>query len=297
MGKRLTASLLVSGMKVRDVLQRGERLIEALGSDEARLEAELLLGKALRLDRVQLYQRLDDELTASQQQAYHRLLNRRLEHEPAAYILGHKEFFGLEFDVSPAAIIPRPETETLVELAIAFARERFAGSPLTVVDVGTGCGAIAVSLVRSLPQAQIIAIDVSPEALVLAARNAERDRVSRERISFLRGDLLDPLGEPVDVIAANLPYVPMADCGALPPEIRDHEPRGGLDGGADGLRLINLLLRQAPRHFRPGGGLFVEIGDEQARAAIEIARAAFPHGVIDVKHDLAGRDRVLVVHA
>ncbi len=296
-------------MNTREALRQAARLLTAAGSEEADLEAELLLSHALRVDRVHLYQRLADEIPAEQERAYRDLLARRLAHEPTAYILGHKEFYGLEFEVTPAAIIPRPETEVLVEQLLAFARERFGGAPLTVVDVGVGCGAIAVAVASELPKAQVIATDISPEALDLAGRNAQRHSVA-ERIHFHEGDLLEPLSsahpEPksgrsrassrrADIIAANLPYVRTADWERLPPEIREHGPRDGLDGGPDGLRIIDRLLRQAPAHLTPGGALFLEIGDEQGAAASAIAAQAFPDALIEVKPDLAGLDRVLVV--
>lgn len=304
-------------MKIGDALRQGTHLLTQAGSEEANLEAELLLGHALGLDRVHLYQRLRNELPPERERAYRALLERRLAHEPTAYIVGHKEFYGLDFEVTPAAIIPRPETEVLVELALAFARERFAGSPFPLADVGVGCGAIAVSIASELPQAEVIASDLSPQALALAQGNAQRQRLA-ERILFLQGDLLEPLDahpEPVegpahpepkpgdsrdssrrvDIIAANLPYVPTADWERMPPEIRNHEPRGGLDGGPDGLRAIERLLRQAPHYLKPGGALFVEIGDEQGQAATKLARHAFPKARIEVRPDLSGLDRVLVV--
>jgi len=280
-------------VNLKEALREGALLIHKAGSDEAQVEAELILRHTLYLDRVHLYQRLQDRLTDEEQETFQRLLNRRLAHEPTAYILGHREFFGLEFEVTPAAIIPRPETETLVELVIAFARDH-GESPVTIADVGTGSGAIAVSLAHVIPQAQIIAIDISPEALSLAARNARRYGVT-DRIHFLCGDLLQPLEAPVDIIAANLPYVRSDDWEAMPPEIRDHEPRAGLDGGPDGLRVIERLLDQAPARLNPTGALFAEIGDEHGGAARALARKAFPCAEIEVECDLAGMDRVLVI--
>jgi release factor glutamine methyltransferase len=281
-------------VNLNEALREGERLIRKAGSEEARLEAELILGHSLCLDRAHLYQRLADALSPTDERTYRRLLDRRSAHEPTAYILGHREFFGLELEVSPAAIIPRPETETLVDLVIAFARGRHTESPLTIADVGTGSGAVAVALAHAIPQAQIIATDISPEALALAARNAMRHGVA-DRIHFLCGDLLQPLDAPVDIIAANLPYVRTADWEAMPPEIRDHEPRTGLDGGPDGLCVIARLLEQASVRLAPGGALVAEIGAQQGEAMLAITREAFPPAQIEVKRDLAGLDRVLVI--
>ncbi len=165
------------------------------------------------------------------------LLERRLAHEPTAYIVGRREFYGLDLETTPAALIPRPETELLVREAIARRRE-----PLLIVDVGTGNGAIAVALAVHLPQAALVAIDLSRGALALAVRNARRHGVE-SRVSFLQADLLAPLAQPADIIVANLPYVCTADWEALPPEIREHEPRCALDGGPDGLREIGRAAR------------------------------------------------------
>ncbi len=282
-------------MNANEALREGARALRA-ASDEAAFESELLLRHALGLDRAHLYQLLREPLAPADEAAYRKLLERRLSHEPTPYIVGRKEFFGLDFEVTRAAIIPRPETETLVELAIAFVRQRQGTRRPSIVDVGTGSGAIAVSLAVNVPKASITAIDISEDALDLAARNARAHGVE-QRISFARGDLLSPLVAAVDIIAANLPYVRTADWERLPPEIRDHEPRCGLDGGPDGLRVIARLLKDAPRLLRPGGTLFAEIGDEQGAEARRIASRAFPDAVIDVKPDLAGRDRVLVVLA
>ncbi|MEE8369810.1 MAG: peptide chain release factor N(5)-glutamine methyltransferase [Dehalococcoidia bacterium] len=283
-------------MTVQAALRRGTHLLALAGSDEANLEAELLLAHALGLDRVHLYQSLRDPIPPEGKAAYLSLLERRTAHEPTAYLLGHKEFYGLEFEVTPAALIPRPETEVLVELVIAFAGERFAGEPFLLVDAGVGAGVIAVAIARELPQVRVIATDVSAEALALAQRNAESHGLG-QRIRFLQGDLLEPLDTRAEIIAANLPYVPTATLERQPPEIREHEPREALDGGPDGLRLIDRLLRQAPQHLKAGGTLYAEIGDEQGEAALALAREAFPEAAVEIKPDLSGLDRVLVVRS
>lgn len=268
----------------------------ALTGEDAALEAEVLLMHALDIDRARLYQRLDKPLTGQDSTAFARLLARRRAHEPLAYITGHREFFALDFEVTPAALIPRPETETLVEYAIAFAREHFSGQPITIADIGTGSGIIAVSLATALPNAHIIATDISADALALARRNAERHTVFN-RIDFREGDLLAPLDAPVQIIAANLPYVTTEQLDTSPPEIRDHEPRLALDGGANGLDVIRRLLNEPPTHVAPDGALFCEIGDWQGDAAKSLAASAFPNSNIGVARDLAGRDRVLTVTA
>jgi len=197
--------------------------------------------------------------------------------------------------VTPAAPIPRPETELLVDEALAQARRlRHAYRGPHIVDVGTGCGGIALAVATHLPVARVTATDVSPDALDLARRNAEKLCLSG-RVRFAAGDLLSPLTEPANIIVANLPYVPSSEWEGLAPEIRCYEPRPALDGGPDGLRLIARLLSQALAHLRSPGALILEIADDQGTAVVALARQAFPVGAIAVKKDLAGLDRAVVI--
>jgi release factor glutamine methyltransferase len=254
----------------------------------------VLLRHALGLDRTQLYQRLRDELPPQADSAYSALLERRLRREPTAYITGRKEFYGLEFDVTPVAAVPRPETELLVEETLSIAHRRGHDAPLTLVDVGTGCGAIALALAAALPHAQVIATDSSIETLDLARRNAQRLGLT-SRVRFLSGDLLSPLEERVDLIVANLPYCRTDDWDSLAPEVRCHEPRQALDGGPDGLRLIERLVRQAPAYRQPEGAVLLEIGYDQGETVRLLAQEAFPQAALEVKQDLAGLDRVVII--
>ncbi|KPK47068.1 MAG: hypothetical protein AMJ77_04325 [Dehalococcoidia bacterium SM23_28_2] len=259
------------------------------------MEAELLLQHALGLDRTQLYQRLRDEMPPDKKETYHDLIWRRLCGEPTPYITGRAAFYDIELAVTPAAAIPRPETELLVETALALADKRIQDTPsLTVVDVGTGCGAIALALAAHLPSAQIIATDISSEALALAQGNAERLGLA-SRVHFLRGDLLEPLEQPADIVVANLPYVRSAEWERLPVEIRCYEPREALDGGPDGLRIIERLLRGAPPVLRPAAALLLEIGFDQGPAVVALASDVFPKASIEVKKDLASLDRLLII--
>ena len=278
-------------MKLAQALHEATEALRAAGIEDARLEAEVLLRHTLHLDRAHLYARLQGALSTEDQAAFHSLLARRLAREPTAYIVGRREFYGLDLETTPAALIPRPETELLVEETIARA-DRFE-RPL-IVDVGTGNGAIAVALAVHLPQAVLVAIDLSREALALAVRNARRHGVEG-RISFLQADLLASLAQPADIIVANLPYVSSGDWEALPPEIREHEPRAALDGGTDGLREIERLLEQAPPCLRPGGSLLVELGPLQAAPALALARRCFPDAAARNLPDAAGLDRLLAV--
>jgi len=269
--------------------------LRILETANPRLEAELLLQHALGFDRTQLYQRLHDEIPPDKETAYHDLVWRRLCGEPTPYIIGRADFYGIELAVAPAAAIPRPETELLVEETLALAGERLQGTPtLAIVDVGTGCGAIALALATHLPSAQIIATDISPAALALAEGNAESLGLASS-VRFLCGDLLAPLEQPVDIVVANLPYVRSTEWESLPVEIRCHEPRGALDGGPDGLHVIERLLRQAPAYLRPGAALLLEIGYDHRRAVAALASEIFPEAAIVVKKDLASLDRLVVI--
>lgn len=265
-----------------------------IDATEARIDAEVLIAHALGVDRAHLYTRLTEPLPAAEETACRSLLVRRLNREPTAYITGQREFYGLELRVTPAVLIPRPETELVVDETLAFVRERSQdGRGLTIADVGAGSGAIAIALAYHLPGAIVYAIDTAP--LELARENARRHNVAN--IIFLQGNLLEPLPEPVDMIAANLPYVPTPVWETLPPEIRDHEPRPALDGGPDGLVLIRGLLQQAPSYLRPNGLLVLEIGSDQGERVQRLAREAFPGADVQIKPDLAGLDRLLLVRS
>jgi release factor glutamine methyltransferase len=269
--------------------------LQILETSNPRLEAELLLQHALGFDRIQLYQHLHDEMPSAREAAYHDLVWRRLCGEPTPYIIGRAHFYDIELAVAPVAAIPRPETELLVEETLALAGQRLQDTPtLAIVDVGTGCGAIALALATHLPSAQIIATDISPAALALAQGNAESLGLASS-VRFLCGDLLAPLEQPVDIVVANLPYVRSTEWERLPVEIRCHEPREALDGGPDGLRAIERLLRQAPAYLCPGAALLLEIGYDQGPAVVALASEVFPEAAIMVKKDLASLDRLVVI--
>ena len=202
------------------------------------------------IDRIQLYLDLDRELSPEKDEAFRQLLERRLSGEPAAYITGHREFYGLDFYVDPRVLIPRPESELLVEKALGLAQEHTLS---TIADVGTGCGAIAISLALKLPQAKIYATDISAPALEVARFNCQKHGV--QKICLLQGDMLDPLPEPVDLIVANLPYVRESELAGV-----RFEPRLALDGGSDGLGKIRRLCRQAGGNFAPAAFCFWRLG-------------------------------------
>jgi release factor glutamine methyltransferase len=256
-------------------------------TEAPRLEAEILLAHVTGLSRTVLLAHPERSLTADERARYEDLLARRRAGVPLPYLTGRVEFFGLEFVVTPAVLIPRPETETLVERALEWA-------PRTAVDVGTGSGCVAVALAVRLPRARIYATDLSRAALRVAAENARRHGVA-DRIHFLQADLASPLRGPVDILVSNPPYVAEEEWASLPQSVREHEPRLALDGGPGGLRVVRRLLADAARLLRPGRALLVEIGAGQGADAAALARAAFPRAYIRIHPDLAGRDRVLEV--
>ena len=281
-------------MTVKEALYQASKALASAGIEDARLEAELLLMHILYIDRARLYVRLNDQLSSSHTAALSRDLKRRLRHEPLAYILGHREFYGRDFLVGPGVLIPRPETELLVEKALALVEGQFARRNAIIADIGTGCGAIAVSLALLLPEARIYATDISPGALDTARLNCEKHGV-QERVRLLQGNLLEPLPEATDIIVANLPYIRDEEVGQLSPEIRLFEPLAALAGGKDGLDVIRQLLAQAGGKMRPGGVILLEIGYGQAEAAVSLAKSFFPKAVVELAKDLAGIDRVVTI--
>ncbi|MDX2168407.1 MAG: peptide chain release factor N(5)-glutamine methyltransferase [Deltaproteobacteria bacterium] len=263
--------------------------LAAAGIDSARLDAELLLADALGLDRSRLFARLRDAVPEPAAQRFAALIERRRRREPLAYLTGGQEFWSLRFAVTPAVLIPRPETELLVELALAL-RPR----PERILDVGTGSGCIAVALARELPAAQLTAVDLSPDALAVARQNAAAHGVIA-RIGFVHGDVYAalPADADFDLIVSNPPYLAPAD--AASPETAC-EPRAALFAGADGLDVVRRLLAGAVARLRPGGHIMIEIGQGQADAVLALASAA---GLRDARvvPDLAGIPRTLVAAA
>jgi len=259
------------------------------GIDSPRLEAEILLACALGIRRIDLYVRHDQIVDDAGRARFRDMVRRRQEGCPTAHIVGKKEFYSLDFAVSPATLIPRPDTELLVDEALRQAK------PLTdplIADIGTGTGCVAVALAHRLPKARIVAVDISAEALETARGNATRLGVA-DRVDFRLGDLLAPLaGLRPDLIVSNPPYIPTKDIAGLDPGVRDHEPALALDGGPDGLRVIERLAEQALSLLAPGGRLLVEIGAGQEEGARGVlTRAGFT--VESVRKDGGGHPRVV----
>jgi release factor glutamine methyltransferase len=259
--------------------------------DEPRLAVEVVLAHALDVTRTQLLARSDQSLTPDQLIRTQRDLERLAHGEPLAYVVGHKEFYDIDLLTDARALIPRPETECLIEHALKALTEHHA--PL-IADVGTGCGTIAVTLAKHLPRARVIATDLSPDALALARENAQRSGVA-DRIEFRAGSLLEPITESIDLLAANLPYIDDKDWPYLAKTIRGHEPKMAFLGGPDGLDLVRGLLRDAPRVTHLDSVILLEIGAYQGDAVTDIARQHFPRAYIEIKPDYAGLDRLAVI--
>jgi release factor glutamine methyltransferase len=280
---------------IMDVIRWTTERFEGRGLDSPRLDAELLTAHALGLPRVQLYVQFDRPLLPDELAAIRELVKRRQAGESVAYIIGKKEFYGLELAVDRRVLVPRPDTETLVDESLArigraAPAEAVEGERTRIADVGTGSGAVAVALAKLRPDAEVLAVDVSPDALAVARANAERHGAA---VTFLEGDLGAPLAAhaPLQLVAANLPYIATADLEGLSPEVRA-EPRLALDGGADGLALVRRLVAEAPALLAPGGALALEVGAGQAREAARVLEAA---GFADVRirRDLGEVERVV----
>ncbi|MEN6479074.1 MAG: peptide chain release factor N(5)-glutamine methyltransferase [Anaerolineales bacterium] len=278
---------------VSAAIQWATGLLASAGVDSPRLDAELLLAHVLGCDRVHLRTRWDTPLAAEALGAYADLVQRRVKREPVAYLLGTRAFYDIELQVTPAVLVPRPETEHLVEEAIRWA-QRQGDRSLRVIDVGTGSGAIAIVLARHLPAAHIVAVDLSATALAQARRNAVRLGVEG-RIAFVRTDLLLGLASRFDLIVANLPYVDHDELGSLMPEVSRYEPQLALDGGLGGLEVVSRLIAALPQSLAPDGLALFELDPRQAERARVLAQQALPEARIEVILDYAGRARVLAI--
>lgn len=256
------------------------------GVDNARLEAEWMLCHVLGLDRMGLYLNHDRPLIEQELAAYRSMVARRGRREPLQHILGSQEFCGLDFEVTRDVLVPRHDTGTLVEQAVALMPHA-----AMILDIGTGSGCIAVALAKRLPEARVTAVDISPPALDVARRNAERNGV---RVEYLCGSLFEPVeGRSFDLIASNPPYIPSGDIAGLEPEVRDHDPRAALDGGPDGLDFYRAIIPGALCHLTPGGWLLLEVGAGQAGDVTGIIRATGGFGEPATTQDAGRIERVV----
>ena len=279
---------------IGDALYQSSRKLLDAGIDTGSLEASLLLGRATGLDRLRLINRTADELGDADWSEFQDLLARRLRREPLQYILGETEFMGLVFEVTPQVLIPRPDTECLVEAILDMEEERGESGPIRVADVGTGSGAIAISLAKSLPYMSVLATDISPEAIAVARLNADRHE-AMDQIAFRQGDGLAALDGTFHYLVSNPPYIAEGDLPGLEPEVRDYEPIAALTPGADPLRWYRTFANEGAAYVVPGGWLAVEVGAGQAEAvgALLVASGHWEDELV-VKHDLGRIDRVVM---
>ncbi len=278
-------------MKLAEALKKAEEALACAGVEEARLKAELLMGHLIGCSRLSVVLHANEELSADRAARWDERVRRAAAREPVQYVLGEADFMGRLFKVDRRVLVPRPETEVLVENVLAEKALWLEPKPV-VADIGTGSGCIAVTLALERPRAEIVAVDISGDALALAAENAARLGAA-DRVRFVRGDLLSGLSPAsLDAVVSNPPYVGTTEWGSLAPEIRDFEPRVALEGGEDGLAVISRLVPQARRGLKSGGVLFLEIGDGQGESVYGLMKES-GFADIEVRQDLAGRERIV----
>jgi len=279
-----------------EAIHNASNRLSAAGIANARLDAEVLLAHIIKKDRVWLITHRDEVLDDEQQRAFAEVIRRRTGREPLQHIMGSQEFWGLEFMVTPDVLIPRPETEHIIEAALAIVQDR--NSPVRIIDLCTGSGCIAVSLAKELAAARVIATDASEKALAVARENSRRHGVA-ERIRFLQGDLFGPLEEldlrgQVDILVSNPPYVLAGNLSTLQPEVRDYEPQMALIAGPEGTEIAIRIIRTAPEYLKQNGALIMEMGMGQSEALIRAVAATSAYAGPDILKDLAGINRVIV---
>jgi release factor glutamine methyltransferase len=273
---------------VRRLLEWTEEFLRKKGVEAPRLEAQILLAHALGCKKIDLYVRHEEEPPESKRAAFRDMIKKRAEGMPVAYLVGYRDFYSLDFAVTPAVLIPRPETETLVMEALRVVKPLDAPR---VLDVGTGSGCIAVTIARQHKTARVTATDLSADALAVAGTNAQRHGVT-DRVTFVQGDLFVPVSpEAFDLVVSNPPYIAREEFASLEPGVRDFEPRLALDGGIDGLDYYRRIANEVPRVLRPGGTVLVEIGATQEPAVRDLFAAQLEPG--PTFKDRAGRPRVV----
>jgi len=283
---------------IKDLLEVTSNYLQEKGVDSPRLSAEVLLALQLKVNRVKLYLNFDQPLHEREVAAYRELIKRRLNREPIQYITGIQEFWSLDFAVGPQVLIPRPETELLVEQLLSLRDEKrlTKNKDLRILDLGTGSGVLAIVIAREFGEASVWASDVSAEALTLAKMNARKHGVE-DRIEFLLSDVWQGLVDSsfvFDVIVSNPPYIASDHISSLAPEVRDHEPRSALDGGEQGMDFIREIIRRAPEYLNPGGWILVEMDPEQTAMAMELLDKNNDYVEKRRIKDYSGQYRVLV---
>lgn len=279
-------------MNLRETWLRSRQRLELAAIPDAGIETQVLLRYALGIDRATFHTSPERELSDKEADAFERLVERRIDGEPLSYITGHREFYGLDFLVTPDVLVPRHETEFLVEAVLEYAQRR-GGDALTIADIGTGSGCITVALGIHLPNATVYATDVSHEALQVAGKNVRRHSLEG-RVHLRQGDLFEALDGPVDVVASNPPYLSTDEAADLPLDVQ-HEPRIALVAGADGMDVLRRLIVGAREYVKPGGLLAMEIDPWRLEAVKSLAGQTFPDDEIRVVRDHADLDRMVTV--
>ena len=286
---------MAEAWQIGSLLTTTTKFLGDKGSSTPRLDAELLLARVLKTTKIQLYVNFSQEVTPSELNEYRELVRRRAAAEPVAYIVGEREFYGLRFKTTPAALIPRPETEHLVDAALHWAQDLWPNESLEIADIGCGSGAISLALAKNLPRSKVDAVDISKEALALAHHNATALNLA-DRVSFHEGNLLAPLASRTfHLVCANLPYIPTSEMAGLMPDVGLHEPHLALDGGQNGLAPIAHLLAEVVAHLHPKGLVLLEIWPD---SLAELEKIAAHHGLVpaeEVIRDLAGHPRIVVL--
>lgn len=283
---------------LRDVLTQGRRMLIQAGQDADRLDTQVLLEHVVGIDRAILYGHPEREVTVEQEQQFFSYIERRIHSEPIAYIIGHEEFYGLDFLVDTRVLIPRPETELLVENALRLIRERLDNrqTPL-IADIGTGSGAIPITLAVEEPRLPYLyAVDISEDALAVAQQNCQHHAVE-QRVRLLHGDLLNPVPEPVDILIANLPYVGTDEEDVMTPDVLAYEPHQALFSGPNGLDLLQRFFEEArqPEKLKTHGIMLLEIGYRQREPLARLLAQLWPDALVTFEKDYAGWDRMLQV--
>ncbi len=281
-------------MRLREAWARSRKQLERASIPDADIEAQVLLRNALGIDRATFHASPERELSGEDAEAFEGMVRRRIEGEPLSYITGHREFYGLDFVVTPEVLVPRQETELLVEAVLEHARSRGGDEDaLTIADIGTGSGCIAVALGHHLQNATVYATDVSREALGVAGENVRRHGLEG-RVHLRHGDLFEALDGPVDVVVSNPPYLSTNEAVDLPPDVR-REPWVALVAGSEGMDVLRRLIVGARGYVKPGGLLAVEIDPRRVEVVESLARGTFPGGETGVVKDHAGLERVVTV--
>ena len=279
-------------MNISQVLLEAASLLSDSGVPDPRREASSLLLYILNREPIFLIAHPEYDLTDKEERSFREFLRRRAGREPFHYIVGHKEFFGLDFDVSPHVLIPRPETEILVEEAIKILRQLDKPS---FCEIGVGSGCISVSILKNLENATAIGVDISEKALATAARNAAKLTVA-DRLTLHQADIFNGITGKFDLIVSNPPYIPNGDIPVLQPEVRDHEPHTALAGGSDGLDVIEQIVRESPEHLQPSGVLLIEIGFGQSDGVFRLFAPSIWR-TPEFLSDLQGIPRIVKAHA